>query len=150
MLDENNPNFEEDFNELAAKYIIRAEEEKRKEKLTERLRKSVTLAVLKDIVTRDNWIVDLEINREVFMNPEELAVKRYEEVLIILEEASMVSVYFDFYGKGDEQRVRLHELYVKLYQEQEKRKTYNPFNLRINKIPHSITKKLKELENKKW
>ena len=30
VLDENNPNFEEDFNELAAKYIIRAEEEKQK------------------------------------------------------------------------------------------------------------------------
>lgn len=149
VLDENNPNFEEDFNELVARYFIRSKAEIRKEKLTERLKKSANLAILKDIITRDNWILDLEIHGETYMDRETLAVKKYEEVLICLENIGMVSEYFDYYGKGDEQRERLLELYVRLYQEQKKRKTYNPFNLRINKIPHSITKKLKELENER-
>ena len=149
VLDESNPNFEEDFNELVARYFIRSKAEIRKEKLTERLKKSANLAILKDIITRDNWILDLEIHGETYMDRETLAVKKYEEVLICLENIGMVSEYFDYYGKGDEQRERLLELYGRLYQEQKKRKTYNPFNLRINKIPHSITKKLKELENER-
>ena len=143
VLDESNPNFEEDFNELVARYFIRTKEEIRKEKLTERLKKSANLAFLKNIITRDNWILDLEIHGETYMDRETLAVKKYEQVLMLLEDLSMVTEFFGYYGKGDEQKERLLELYVKLYQEQKKRDTYNPLNLRINKIPHSIAKKLK-------
>ena len=60
----------------------------------------------------------------------------------------MVSDFFEFYGKGEEQKEMLMDLYAKLYNEQYKRKEYNPLNLRINKIPHSITKKLQEVEKK--
>ena len=149
VLDESNPNFEEDFNELVARYFIRTKEEIRKEKLTERLKKSANLATIKDMITRDDWILELHIYGDVYMDFETLLMKRYELYLEILEEFRMVSEYYDYYGKGEEQVKRLFELFCKLYKKQEDRKTYNPLNLRINKIPHSITKKLKELENEK-
>ena len=86
VIDESNENFEGDFNELVARYYQITKEKIQKEKFLDRLKKSANLGLLKNIITRDNWIIDLDIYGETYMNKEELAVKRYEQVLVLLED----------------------------------------------------------------
>ena len=148
-LDVNNPNFEADFNELVARYFLRMEKEDKakKREFGERLKDSVNRKLLKDMLTRVNWISDLEVYGQIYMDPDTLLLNKYKSFLNVLEDMHMITEYLEFYGEGQEQIENIAILFGKLYKEEKERKKYNPLNLKINMIPHSISKKLKELKN---